>query len=980
MIQFTAAVWPDILAQSTAAGRATVLAGKFPSGGTIELLDAAASVIRTIDMGPWTVNGAYAVPGTYTDSALGGGTPVEAVFKAGATEIMRMTCGTLAGADYRLLANIVAGVPIRRGPFAVLFLPPPEPGTSQPSVVTAPTISGVAKVGQTLTATPGVYAGNPVPTVTRQWYSGATAIPGATGLFFTQTDNELGGIITFVEVPSNSVGSITVPSNALGPVVAADLNADAVPNPVNIDLSSSFDFAPYIVGGVPPYRVAVGAGYSLPSGASLPGTGTVLTVDGTVATGLTADFVFDIDDSAVAATLPTFGVLSSVGGADLPFTFGHVFKQGDVPSGSYVDSDLTDWQCVPTTTWPDGSLRHAIISGRATCTQNVRKDIALSVSVTDRSGTVLTETDLAAALPTVTIQGGSHTTTLSSLINTAALHRTVCTGPVMSNWIYRHPVTSSNHLVVWIDVRLYKGGRVEIFPWVENAYLTVANPTNDVRTWTVTIGGTQVFSQSINIKHHTRIPLISGSSFSYWTTDPAIVPVHDTDYMMASKMVPNYGWTTSETTLANGNTDCPITQTYTPNWIGNIPSGMAAAGYQPHIGVLPAWQAAYLSSGADARAYRATIANGLAAGSWSVHYRDSATHEPFLFSDYPSASIEWSSTPTIPAGAGGTNGTHDQAHQPSLAYLPWLISGRWFFLDEMLFWHGRNYLYMSPSSREYELGVVFQEEVRGRGWHLRTLAQILASYPTELDGAKSGDATMLAELKASWEANTSAYEGRYVTGTRDSGAWANNLGVLGLYSAMETSPYGTEGVHWWDAPWMQDTLILAFGHAWELNLPQSAGSLASHQAVRDHGYKHAVGLAGDGSATQFNWRHFASYKMPYTTQAGSYPVSSDWLADWGDVYAVYQVSGGGEWTALPNPDETEVGGSIYFESTPITSGSSWATGSALAFHYAALAMAKEHGATGADAAWARITGSSSWTWAGAAFEAVPVWSIYPRNA
>lgn len=985
MIQFTTAVWADLLAQSTAAGRATALAGKFPSGGTIELLDAAASVIRTIDMGPWTVNGAYAVPGTYTDSALGGGTPAVAVFKAGATEIMRMTCGTLAGADYRLLANIVAGVPIRRGPFAVLFLPPPEPGTSQPSVVTAPTISGVANVGQVITATPGVYAGNPVPTITRQWYSGATAIPGATGLFVTLTDDELGGIITFVETPSNVVGSITVTSNALGPVVAADLNADAIPATIQIDQGGTFDLTPYVVGGVPPYTAAVATGYSLPTGLTLTGPMEIsAAVDAPLTSEPFPEVKFDIDDSAVAATLPSFGVLSHVGGADLPFAAAHVFKQGDVPSGSFVDSDLTDWQCTPVTRWPDGSLKHAIIAGRATCSVQVLRAAQLSVAGTDRAGTALTTADLAAALPTVTVTGGAHVVTLNDQVATP--FRTVLTGPVMSQWIFRAPVPGSDHLAVSFELRLYKGGRVELFPpLVENGYLRVPGPTSDTRNWSIQIDGvtvydsTTAFPAGLTIYHHTRIPLLDNASaafkhLTYWIGgDPQIVPKHDTAYIQATKAVPNYGWTTQESTLA------ALTQTYAPNWRGNIPSGMGAAGYQQHIGVLPGWQAAYLSSDADPRAYRATMVNGLASGSWSIHYRDETTGDPLLFSDYPNASIEWSGTPGIPAGTGGTNGTHDQAHQPSLAYLPWLLSGWWFFLDEMLFWNSRNYLSLSYITREGASGIVFNEQIRGRGWHLRSLAQVLSSLPTELVFSRPGDAAQLADLKASWEANTAAYEGRYVTGTRNGGIWQNNLGCVGLYSGGGgSSPYGTEGLHFWDAPWMQEVVVMAFGHAWDLELPQSVESKASHLAIRDHGYKHVVGIAGDGSAGSFNWRHFGTYKLPYGTDSNGIPVDS-WLANWGAVYAVYQQYANTGWTALPDPDPDDPLGEIY-DGSAVVSASSWATSSAVAFNYAALVMAKEHGAAGADAAWSRITGSASWALAPAGFQQTPVWSLYPRNA
>jgi hypothetical protein len=352
------------------------------------------------------------------------------------------------------------------------------------------------------------------------------------------------------------------------------------------------------------------------------------------------------------------------------------------------------------------------------------------------------------------------------------------------------------------------------------------------------------------------------------------------------------------------------------------------------------------------------------------------TNEPPLYTDWPNASIEWGGTPSIPSGTGGTVGTEDQAHQPSMAYLPWLLTGRWYFLDEILFWNFRNYLAQSYVTREYANGLYLNEQVRSRGWNMRTLAQLLSALPDGTGALAQHPA--FTSIKAAWENNVAAYEGLYVTGTRSAGAYANNLGCLGLYGGNGTSPYGTEGTHWWDAPWMQDTLILAFGHAWDLDVPQSVGAKASHLAVRNHGYKHAVGVAGPGSAGTYNWRHFGSYSMPYAADSVGVPPES-WLADWGAVYAVYQQYANSGWTALPDPDPDDPNGAIYYGANPVSAGS-WAVTSGVAFHYAALVMAKEHGAAGADAAWSRITGSQSWLLAPADFRATPVWSFYPRNA
>ncbi len=669
---------------------------------------------------------------------------------------------------------------------------------------------------------------------------------------------------------------------------------------------------------------------------------------------------------AASPGLPSFVISSARGGADLPFAFGHVFAQGDIPAGKVaLAAGATDWQCSPLTVWPDGSLRHAIVAGRATCTAGVDKRLTLAAG-TAPTGTALSEADLAAALPAVTITAGAFSWSLKSSVGTADLRRTVCTGPVMSNFIYRKPVAGSSHLVLWADVRLYKGGQVEVFPWVENGYLLVANASNDVRSYLVTIGGTQVFSNaSLDIKHHTRIPLVDGTSWSHWSgTDPQITPRHDTAYLMASRMVPNYAPGAHEAAYA-------FTERYTPNWPGDTNPAMATAGFSHHIGILPTWSALYLAGGADPRAYRYVVANGLAAGAWPTHHRNEATHEPPTYTEFPDISITWNGTPSVPAGSGGVNqrggisAAPDTDHQPSLAYLPWLLTGRWFFLDELLLWNFWNYMQLSQDTREHAASLYFNGPTRGRGWSLRTAVQALVATPEAHPSH--------ASLKAAWEANCAAYRGRYVDGTRDGGAWKNNLGCAGLYGGGGTSPYGTDGTHWWDAPWMQAVITMAFGHGWDLSPTLSPTAQADHRIVRDFCYRQVIDRAGSGAAGTWSYRRFSVYQVPYSTPPSTAPGT--WLASWGAAYAVYEAHGGGNFSALqPLPSGT----AMYYGDAPLGPGD-WAESSGTCFNMAALTYAVEHGAPDAAAGWLRITRSASWSGALEAYKDVPVWGLYPRR-
>jgi hypothetical protein len=90
---------------------------------------------------------------------------------------------------------------------------------SAPAVTTPPVISGTGTVGQVLTCTPGVYSGNPVPTVTRQWRRGASNISGATGLTYTLQAGDAGTSITCRETATSPSGSVTSTSNAISVAV-----------------------------------------------------------------------------------------------------------------------------------------------------------------------------------------------------------------------------------------------------------------------------------------------------------------------------------------------------------------------------------------------------------------------------------------------------------------------------------------------------------------------------------------------------------------------------------------------------------------------------------------------------------------------------------------------------------------------------------------------------------------------------------------
>lgn len=98
-----------------------------------------------------------------------------------------------------------------------------------PSLVSPPVISGTPQVGQTLTATTGVWLNSPT-LFTRQWRRNGTPIGGATDSTYVPVTADIGATLTIEVLASNAAGPAaqTAVSAGVGPVQAA-----VAPAPVN---------------------------------------------------------------------------------------------------------------------------------------------------------------------------------------------------------------------------------------------------------------------------------------------------------------------------------------------------------------------------------------------------------------------------------------------------------------------------------------------------------------------------------------------------------------------------------------------------------------------------------------------------------------------------------------------------------------------------------------------------------------------------
>ena len=93
---------------------------------------------------------------------------------------------------------------------------------SAPANTVAPSITGTAQVGETLTGATGTWTGRATPTLSRQWLRDGEPIEGATGATYDLTEDDEGAEITFSVTGRNWTSTVTAVSDPTGAVEPAE--------------------------------------------------------------------------------------------------------------------------------------------------------------------------------------------------------------------------------------------------------------------------------------------------------------------------------------------------------------------------------------------------------------------------------------------------------------------------------------------------------------------------------------------------------------------------------------------------------------------------------------------------------------------------------------------------------------------------------------------------------------------------------------
>ena len=433
--------------------------------------------------------------------------------------------------------------------------------------------------------------------------------------------------------------------------------------------------------------------------------------------------------------------------ASLPVTFGQPFRAGDwLPASqglvAKVGGTSVPLQSDELSTHRDGSARFAVLSAQLNNVQpgetriinlyrgakttsapsvpaNPDWNLTVEADLTNPDGSVTTYTARPQALLQNQIASGA-----GKRLSGAVANEYTVVAPMVSASNVTHP-----HLVARLHVRLYDNGtrsRTEVV--MENARTFVNGPGNLSYAMRVKQNGTTLHTQpKFTHYHHARWRKV------VWTggADPNFRLRHHMPYFMASRIVPNYDLSMKipESVLA-ADAAALAKADKSPMGPVYIQPYFPQTGGRDDIGPLPRWTALYLMT-QDDRTRASMMANADAAGSVPIHYRDeSKGDQPVSIQDYPNLTLRYgTSSPALPATSGSTIYSPDTPHQPSLTYVPYLLTGDAYYQDELMFWASFNVSIHNPSYRGNDKGLVYTDEIRGGAWTMRSLGEAAFALP-----------------------------------------------------------------------------------------------------------------------------------------------------------------------------------------------------------------------------------------------------------
>ena len=628
-----------------------------------------------------------------------------------------------------------------------------------------------------------------------------------------------------------------------------------------------------------------------------------------------------------------------------PVSIARPFRQGEI--ANFVQAAVDGQQVLTQTDvknrWPDGSVKFAIVSFVVpTIPASGSVTVALSNQASGNNSGALTPTDMLSSAydfdAVIQMTGASVQSVSARAMLQGGHYRYWLQGPVVTAVILEdrsaartydkdfgdgskalHPIFEA-----WFYPQV---GRVDLGYTVENIWSS-GTASKSMRDQTYSLSLRSGFSSPTVEYTHSTFTHIGRTRWHkrYWTgADPAPIHIdHNVKYLVTTKAIQNYdtslnispslvtstysAWTSADKSLDGNSVG-----------IGNYEKALSAGGASPWIGLMNKWDVLYLLT-MDYRLQEVTLGNADLAGRipWyfreadslagsgdyfigsidsfgrpiSVNARRTMTLSELNFntascgSAYASDMIN--TGPISDDGWGGYNlGRH---HMPDVGYVPYLLTGRYYYLELMQLQAGytvawRSGCYGESYQRQGDAGYFNDSETRGDAWSYRTVAYAAFLSP---DGSpeKAYFEDKLLNNIAKDEgrhnlANSTPTKLSHWTWGRDNRMYVTGPSPLGVWdegnSGLVSAPVKTDGsVKQATSLWMQHFVVAALGTARDMGYPTD--NLLRFMA------KHTFGQLLNPATTPYL---IESYRFG-TIVSGT----NDWIRDWSDVNAYHSLPSG----------------------------------------------------------------------------------------
>ncbi len=532
-----------------------------------------------------------------------------------------------------------------------------------------------------------------------------------------------------------------------------------------------------------------------------------------------------------------------------PLTFGHIFKEGTVSQAVAV---RVEGQILPTQfdikrRYPDNSVKHGVISVILPTVQAGRDlEITLVAAPENNSSAAMTKAQILETgvqseihLTGLSDSGyvGTLTANLNQAVNAATTLKYWLSGPIITEILVNQKLNNSLN-ATW-EARFYPGWEgIRISNAIENVegdHRGNISYATDIQLGDNLNPLASQYSKATFQHNHTgrwRKVLWIGQE------PPEIEIRYDTDYLIATKQILNY-----DTSVSVFESD--ILASYT-RWqssdhdimgTGYIQTYFPTTGDREEIGQLPRWTMRYLLT-MDNRMKEIMLNHAEMASGIPIHYRESDPARSFYghiisIDDRPTVWLgredyqyqDAADMLPAPIGSEATVWYVDRAHQTSFAYIPYMVTGERYYLDEMYFWSGYDLGSLNFSYREMEKGLI-ADQVRGEAWAIRVLAQTAAIAPDN-DIEKAYIHEKVLNNISAWKAETSAPGHHPLHSWGDVSCWGEDGGrPTGSIIGCEGTAYRTGAgsgvnenvfpVRHTSLPWQDDWMLLSLCHMKEL--------------------------------------------------------------------------------------------------------------------------------------------------------------------